>query len=164
MQSPSTIEILGIRFHLCYTGIMKKQCQMCNKTKSVSVFHKSKVTKDGYSSYCSPCKVECNRKSESKRLSENRENHLRQRKNNHLKTMYKITIDDYDIMHTNQKGLCAICLKPETQAYRRLAVDHCHKKNKVRALLCYGCNRGLGSFLDNPTSLRNAAAYLENWY
>lgn len=142
---------------------MKKQCQMCNKMKDVEFFYKSSQTKDGLFSYCKPCKVEANRQSISRQMSSNRENHLRQRKNNHLKTMYGITIEEYDDMLKRQNGVCAICLKPESQSYRRLAVDHNHTTGKVRALLCYGCNRGIGSFKENPDSLRSAADYLESW-
>lgn len=136
---------------------------MCNKMKTLDNFHKSKNTKDGYYSYCSPCKVEANRKSSKKQMSINREKHLRQRKNNHLKTMYGITIEDYDRMFEEQGGVCAICKQSESQSYRKLAVDHCHKTNRVRALLCYGCDRGIGSFKENPESLLAAAKYLSRY-
>ena len=143
---------------------MNKQCQMCNKTKPVNKFYKSKQTKDGYFSYCAPCKIECNRQSTKHRMSVDRDRHLRMRKNNHLKTMYGITIEEYDKMLEEQNGVCAICGEPERQNYRRLAVDHNHTTNKIRALLCYGCNRGIGSFRENPDSLVKAAEYLRNWY
>lgn len=37
------------------------------------------------------------------------------------------------------------------------------KKNSVRSLLCWPCNRGLQSWRDNPELLRNAAIYLERF-
>ncbi len=51
-----------------------------------------------------------------------------------------------------QDNKCAICKKPETKIDPQLgtpsslAVDHCHKTKKVRALLCFRCNTTLGSF------------------
>ena len=153
-----TIKWDGIDNTTCYTGIMTKQCQMCNKTKPVSEFYKSQQTKDGYYSYCRPCKVECNRKSNDKMLSFNRKKHLRQRKNNHLKTAYGITIDQYDAMSKDQNNVCAICLLPEVG--RKLAVDHCHKTQKIRGLLCSKCNRAIGQLNDDIPRIKRAVEYL----
>ena len=40
-------------------------------------------------------------------------------------------------------------------------IDHCHATGKVRGMLCSRCNKGLGSFLDNPATLQQAIHYLE---
>ncbi len=82
---------------------------------------------------------------------------------------FGITLDQYNEMCARQSNLCAICLLPEQQVNgnansdepQMLAVDHCHVTNRVRGLLCTGCNNGLGRFGDNPDRLRRAAAYLE---
>jgi hypothetical protein len=42
-----------------------------------------------------------------------------------------------------------------------VAVDHCHTTGKIRGLLCNGCNKGLGLFLDSTKLLQNAKEYLE---
>ena len=95
------------------------------------------------------------------------EHHRLLHKNQQLKCKFGITKQEYDKLFSQQLGLCAICGNPETtQDYRGktklLAVDHCHATNRVRGLLCYACNTGIGKFRDNPERLRLAANYLES--
>ena len=62
----------------------------------------------------------------------------------------------------NQNGICAICSGKQVQSKNRsLAVDHCHKTNKVRGLLCIECNVGIGKFQDNLQLLISAIKYLK---
>jgi hypothetical protein len=79
-----------------------------------------------------------------------------------LKRRYGMSLDDYDGLAKQQKGRCAICRKVETKP-RHLCVDHNHKSNRVRALLCYPCNSGLGCYYDDPRLMRTAPDYLEHW-
>ena len=64
----------------------------------------------------------------------------RERKNN-LKYRCGITLEDYERMYKKQKGVCLICGKNHG---KKLVVDHNHKINKVRGLICQGCNVKLG--------------------
>ncbi len=50
---------------------------------------------------------------------------------------------------------CVICGSEEN-----LVVDHCHKTNTLRGMLCNHCNRGLGHFRDDPELLEFARIYL----
>ena len=50
---------------------------------------------------------------------------------------------------------CTIC-GDETA----LVVDHDHKTNEVRGMICNRCNKGLGLFRDNPDLLEFARIYL----
>ena len=69
----------------------------------------------------------------------NKENPLK-RKNSILKYEYGITLDQYNKMFETQEGKCAICQRHQNELTRTLCVDHDHKTNKVRALLCVTCN------------------------
>lgn len=80
---------------------------------------------------------------------------------NHLLENYGLSEDEYQEIFKGQDGRCAIC--GGARKYN-LQVDHCHKTEAVRGLLCKACNKGiLRSARDNPETLRNAATYLENY-
>lgn len=80
---------------------------------------------------------------------------------------YGLTYQEYIDLDKAQDGKCAICkqeeisVDPRIGKRKRLAVDHCHTTNKVRGLLCYRCNRGVGIFKDDATRLYNAYLYLK---
>jgi hypothetical protein len=63
----------------------------------------------------------------------------------YLKYTYGITAEQYEGMLASQDGYCAICRQPP-KGDRPLAVDHCHRSGRVRALLCVSCNRFLGGY------------------
>lgn len=72
---------------------------------------------------------------------------------------YGITKDDFELMLSNQKGLCDICDTPFNEQTRPY-IDHCHDTGQVRGLLCMNCNTGLGHFRDNQLLLNKAIEYL----
>lgn len=90
---------------------------------------------------------------------------------------YGLTPETYMAMLDAQDHKCKICavdindvLQPVMDRTGRIqlsstkfraCIDHCHATEKLRGILCMGCNRGLGDFCDSPESLRAAAAYLE---
>lgn len=90
----------------------------------------------------------------------NRENQI----NSRLLRKYGISLDEYNKLVIVQNNLCAICKKSETKLFRgkpiSLAVDHDHKNGKIRGLLCYSCNLGLGLFKDNIDNFKNVIQYL----
>lgn len=73
-----------------------------------------------------------------------------------------LTIDEYDATYDKQGGRCLICgiEKPARYSKDRLVVDHCHKTNKFRALLCSKCNTAIGLLGENPNVIANAITYL----
>lgn len=83
-----------------------------------------------------------------------------------LRKHFGITLEQYRQMSNAQNHKCAICDGYETSvdakgAERFMAVDHCHKTGKIRALLCAACNKSLGGFKDSPDLLKKAAEYIE---
>lgn len=81
---------------------------------------------------------------------------------------YNLSREDFEAYWMAVKGKCMICGKQMKQPENRrgqsldvVAVDHCHKTNKFRGLLCNACNKGLGLFNDNPILLENAIKYLK---
>lgn len=77
------------------------------------------------------------------------------RKRKMLLRNYNMTIEQFNKMVEIQESKCAICKKPAS-----LHVDHCHATNKIRALLCGPCNRGIGMFKENIDVLLEAINYI----
>lgn len=81
-----------------------------------------------------------------------------QRKSAALEKRYGITLGDKEFMRERQGNRCAICKKPFE---REPHVDHCHSTGRVRGLLCYPCNAGLGYFKDSLELFSSAMSYLQ---
>lgn len=83
-----------------------------------------------------------------------------------LKKRYSITDSDYMNLLKLQNYCCAICKihiddhRKRKGAKKNFAVDHSHEDNKVRGLLCYKCNMGLGYFNDSIIKIQEALKYL----
>jgi hypothetical protein len=89
-------------------------------------------------------------------------------KDSRLKHSYGISAADYDQMFENQRGLCGICLKPETRKTKGghispLSVDHNHATGNVRALLCHNCNSALGQLKEDPQTMLNMFTYINTF-
>lgn len=78
---------------------------------------------------------------------------------NKLWERYGITVAEYEERRISQQGRCAIC----QQTASPLVVDHDHGNGRLRALLCKGCNFGLGAFGEDITRIRAAAGYLKRY-
>jgi len=78
-----------------------------------------------------------------------------------LRSLYDITVEQFDQMLEAQDSSCLICHR-SFDDYPPV-VDHDHATGAVRALLCTNCNTGLGQFMDEPELLRAGADYLESF-
>lgn len=162
---------------------LKKKCSKCDLLKELTEFYprKLQVRKDG-----TPTKARESRRTALGRRADciecctvqdriylSREDIRQRNRARRFKSQFGITIDDYDRMLKLQGGKCAICGKSsETdkdrwtskrgeRKRRRFSVDHCHKTNNVRGILCARCNIGIGNLGDDPEIIRKAAIYLE---
>lgn len=138
-----------------------KQCGRCKETKLVTEFSKDCKTTTGLKCYCRKCESKRGR-----RYYLSKRGIVRNRKS-HLKARFNMTIEQYDKMFEKQDGVCAICGKLETiknqYGIKRLGVDHDHKTEKIRGLLCNRCNRLLGDACDDIKLLKNAIQYLRSF-
>lgn len=100
---------------------------------------------------------------------EHREEHRRKHrewyrnnKDYYLLKKYGITYEEFSRILISQNGICAIC---SYNLIKRdeMFLDHCHNSNKVRGILCFTCNTGLGQFSDSKELLNKAIAYLDKW-
>ena len=66
---------------------------------------------------------------------------------------------EYQRLFIAQRGRCRICKQKEAKG-RLLSLDHSHKTQEVRGLLCKNCNIGLGHFRDSVKLLKKAIKYL----
>src|SRR6185437_9382788 len=74
-----------------------------------------------------------------------------------LKYKYGLTIEEYKNMLSRQNWACAICERKFGDMIPN--VDHNHKTGKVRELLCFNCNTGLGNLKDDPKIVYKALNY-----
>ena len=81
-----------------------------------------------------------------------------QKRKNPLK--YGISEAEFAARIEAQGGKCPVCKEDLSKP----CIDHDHKTNQIRGIVCSGCNFGIGHFKDSPERLRAAALYLESEY
>ena len=129
-----------------------KKCTGCKRTQPIDQHDLKYKTGKARHSKCIACRREYQRL------------YMKSRKGHAYLHQYGITEADYRSMLTDQNHRCAVCNKTEQVKQRgvtrRLAVDHCHKTQKVRGLLCMHCNMLLGMVKDRSDTLMSAVMYL----
>jgi hypothetical protein len=78
-----------------------------------------------------------------------------------LKYRYGLTAEEVLAIVLRQGG-CGVCRRKTPDGAGWWHVDHDHKTNKVRGVLCGTCNTGLGKLGDSTDRLRAALKYLEH--
>lgn len=140
--------------------ISTKKCNVCEVVKPITEFYNSKTYKDGKGYRCKSCDNEAGIK--YKKLHKDRHRELSRTRN--MRHKYNLETNEFNNLLEKQNHLCAIC---ETQGFKmhpnqwhNLVVDHDHKTDLVRGLLCHNCNRALGLLKDNIPALTRAINYL----
>lgn len=142
----------------------KKLCSKCNKLLLLNEFNKSTKRTNGYQLWCK----NCHNKEKKRTYFTYRKNMVRLlARKTQLKTKYNLSLEDYNKLLKKQNYVCAICKKQETQhsspngVVDSLRVDHNHKNQQIRGLLCSKCNFGISQFNDNIYLLKKAIRYLK---
>ena len=136
-----------------------KSCTKCGQTKEETEFYLEKAKrKDGSirefrRSHCRACEL--------KRKSKRDKRTKQQKADAALLRKYGIDTELRDKLAEIQGG-CGICgTKKPGGRYNTWNVDHCHHTGKVRGVLCWECNAGIGKLKDDPALLRRAIQWLE---
>ena len=146
-------------------------CPKCKTVKPSSDFYKCSYTSYGLSVHCKACQANYQR-GNVKVKQYHQEYHQKEKKAREksgsskeyfrtrwLKHKYGLTIEQFEEMLKAQDSKCAIC--GEVQESEKFHIDHNHDTGAVRALLCKGCNQGLGLFREDSRRLLEAVNYLE---
>lgn len=132
-----------------------KTCRICRQELSDNKFYFRKDTKK-FVTECKNCyKLRTNSDKVKLRRKEREHLHKKGRKLQ-LKKLYNITLEQFDILVALQSNKCAICGEELIKPF----LDHDHRTNKIRGILCRNCNIAIGLLSDSPVKLINAVRYL----
>lgn len=143
-------------------AVVSRTCTKCKQHKDIHEFHKSAGPYRRRT--CKAC-ADARRK-ELAALKDPLETAARSRAH-HLRTKYGISVDEFDKLWDAQDGKCQICSKAMSNNVRvnepdKVQIDHCHDTGRVRGLLCFSCNTGIGKLQDSVELLEKAIDYLKN--
>lgn len=161
---------------------MLKTCSQCKEKKEFSEFRKATKEKDGFQHACRICanistKAWRERNRESENISQKKRRATNPEKYNamgkrwrdanpdkvktlHLKKRYSLTLEQWNVMFSEQLGRCRICDIHQNDLKMELAVDHDHTSGRIRGLLCVRCNRAIGLLEDRVDLLQKAINHL----
>lgn len=140
---------------------LSNQCRSCLKIANANYAAGSKEQKAAYSKRWRLENPERARLKSRESKSRNKDKVRILNRKNRLNRLYGITIDQFNEMFALQLGRCAICNIHSSELSKGLHIDHCHKTEKVRKLLCYRCNSILGYSKEDLKILNASIAYIK---
>lgn len=144
------------------------KCLVCGKLYKIGPRHQGGGKRKKYCSHTC-CAKAWNLKNRAKRKAiitkyeAVPENKMKKRRANRIRKFrikYNWTEQEFLDELARQNYSCYGCLTLINEETAR--VDHCHKKNKVRGLLCDRCNWALGHAKDSAEILRRLMSYLDH--
>ena len=121
-----------------------KTCNTCGETKEDTEFYKRTLRSGavGLQSKCKPCAAEARRKYYKP----------------HSTIRLQLGLTAEEVESVTSIGKCEACGATD----RKLCIDHDHKTNKVRGLLCHNCNTALGLLNDDTSLMTTLINYIND--
>lgn len=161
-----------------------KVCTRCKISKPVTEFCKHALKTDGLRGWCRACErqswtayhkaLKTNPEKLEKRRKQQNEFHKKRYpimkdtiSSQFRKRRYGISTEEMLILLEHQGGVCAACKGQATNFGKPGGgwhIDHNHRTNGIRSVLCAPCNRALGHAKEDPARLRALADYIERFY
>lgn len=133
-----------------------KICTRCKIEKPLVEFNFKNTAKGYRHSKCKDCESIVNRNRWKNNTNGTRDKGRAASRNYNYRNRYNMPEELVQKLIKDANGNCSICGK-----HTKLFVDHCHKTQKYRGLLCRSCNLMLGYAKDQIQTLINGAKYLE---
>jgi DNA-directed RNA polymerase subunit RPC12/RpoP len=142
-----------------------KRCTLCKKELPDSAFSLKKNSLRNYAKRCNHCNSTTSLWGllHKEKVKASRDKFIKSggARYGRLMKRYGITKNDYDRTLKEQNYKCATCgAEVPKGRWSFFSVDHDHKTNKVRGLLCTQCNRGIGYFHEDVNVMQNVINYL----
>lgn len=146
---------------------IEKKCSQCNEFKLLIDYSYKANGLYNTRNWCKECESIKNKEyqktyiydkdkkkySHKQYYEEHKEEIIRKSRLNVLKNKYNLTKEEFDKLSENG---CYACYSME-----RLCVDHDHKTNEIRGILCHKCNSALGLLEEDEDRILRLAAYIK---
>ena len=149
-----------------------KTCSMCKQEKSLDNFVFIRHNKNSsalYRARCTPCyNYHYREKHRARPLNERLQVYVERkskttfhsRKEDRIKRLFGISLQQFNDMLEEQKGCCYIC-QTHFDHEKEVNIDHDHSTGKLRKLLCRPCNTSLGLLKEKIETFYACAEYLK---
>lgn len=130
-------------------------CQKCNS--AIGLFNDDVILLNSAIRWLEGNKIIYNRS-----LEKNNNYHISKKYYQNIKLKYDLPKEVFDKMLEESNNRCGLCNK--TFNYNlpdKATVDHCHKTNKIRGLLCFRCNSAMGLFKDDVDLIKEAIYWIK---